>query len=485
MTIQVIFCRHAAPDTTLAEVAGGSAHVLDDLCTNPESVGKLLGDRPAVIVGCGRGPSADRLHTILSRVKMDLLSVRRVQVDRQISPSSMRALIASLKARLSASISPVPMRWTADRSRGMSRRQLLHLEPPDQVVVPGVQAESCHAPSGCRACVTVCPVDALSIVGGLPEIDLSACLVCGLCVTVCPTGAMIDPSAHPGQIEHQVLAGLSGAEPDQETIGIVFDCRHQTRVASDGWIPVDVSATAGVSVGWMLAPLMMGAAGVAVPRCDACPSDGEAAARVELCRRLLEACGLPVDAVRRETGRLGDMFPVRARLDDPFGPAGTSEILRRLLETASGEVSLDHAASPVGVIEIGDACVGSLMCVTTCPTQALTMGFEEHAIVVEWTGGLCTACGQCLVVCPEIERGSITLTKRIDREALSTQGHGLRRHESVRCRECGRDIMPADLLDRVGALLKDGGTVADELRTCPGCMESALLEQSRQIFNRS
>lgn len=482
----MFFCRHIlAAEAVLAEIADGSAHVVGDLCIDPEPIGHLLANRRGVIVGCERGPSIGQIRHVLAKAKLDLLAVEQVQIDRRTTPTAIRPLIDSLRARLADDRPPVAARWIADRSRGVSRRQLLRIAPTEQVVVPDVQADKCHASSGCRACVTACPFDAISVGGGLPEIDLEACIPCGLCVTTCPTGAMVDPSGHPVQIEHQVTAGLTGAPTDHDAMGVVFNCRHQPRIVSDGWIPVDVSATAGVSVRWMLAPLMMGASGVTVPRCAACHSDPVADARVDLCRRLLGACGLPADAVTREPGRSGDPFPVRARLDDPFGPTGASRMLSILLEAATGTVSLDHAASPVGVIEIGEACVGSLMCVTTCPTQALGMRIEDHAIVVEWTGGRCTACGQCLVVCPEIDRGSIRLTGRIDLAALSPQTYGLKRHQSVRCRECGGDIMPADLLDRVGALMQETGAPPEELRTCPGCMESALLEESRRIFNRS
>ncbi len=482
--IPVIFCRHSA-ETALAEIDDGSVHVVADLCIDPEPIGRLLANRRGVIVGCERGPSISQVRHVLSKARLGLAAVEQVQIDRRTAPTAIRRLIASLRARLADDRPPVATRWIADRSRGVSRRQLLRIAATEQVVVPDVQPDKCHASSGCRACVTACPFDAISVGGGLPEIDLDACIPCGLCVTTCPTGAMVDPSSHPARIERQVTAGLTGASTDHEAMGIVFNCRHQPRIVSDGWIPVDVSATAGVGVGWMLAPLMMGASGVAVPRCAACHSDSVAEGRVDLCRRLLEACGLPVDAVTREPVRPGDSFPVRARLDDPFGPAGVSRTLTILLDAATGTVSLDHATSPVGVIEIGEACVGSLMCVAICPTQALGMRIEDHAIVVEWTGGRCTACGQCLVVCPEIDRGSIRLTGRIDLAALSPQTHGLKRHQSVRCRECGGDIMPADLLDRVGALMQETGAPPEDLRTCPGCMESALLEESRRIFNRS
>ena len=295
---------------------------------------------------------------------------------------------------------------------------------------------------------------------------------------------MVDPSVSAVQVHGAATAAVSAVERGDDPVGIVFNCRHQFGSMSDGWIPINVTATGTVDVGWMLAPLLMGAASVSIPRCDMCHSDRDATARVEFCQHLLEACGYPKDAVRRDCGGLPPAFPVRTELKDPFDAAGIVETLTALLKSADDDVVVDHPASPVGIIELGEACVGSLSCITACPTQALTLAFEDHSVVVEWTGALCAACGQCLVVCPEVERGAITLRPRVDAIALSDEAKMMKRHPSVRCRVCGGDIVASELLDRVGVLLDDAEVFSEDFRTCPRCMESALLEVSRELFNR-
>ncbi len=42
----------------------------------------------------------------------------------------------------------------------------------------------------CRACVEICPVEAVSVSRGKVEIDHHACTHCGACITVCPTQAL-------------------------------------------------------------------------------------------------------------------------------------------------------------------------------------------------------------------------------------------------------------------------------------------------------
>ncbi len=48
---------------------------------------------------------------------------------------------------------------------------------------------------GCRRCVKICPVEAISMQGHLAVIDYSVCIDCGLCATVCPRKVILDPKA--------------------------------------------------------------------------------------------------------------------------------------------------------------------------------------------------------------------------------------------------------------------------------------------------
>ncbi len=54
--------------------------------------------------------------------------------------------------------------------------------------LPLVDASKC--PSGCQDCVEACPVDAITIKGTGPHIDLGRCLFCTDCMDACPQGAI-------------------------------------------------------------------------------------------------------------------------------------------------------------------------------------------------------------------------------------------------------------------------------------------------------
>ncbi|MDQ1238567.1 MAG: hypothetical protein QG577_752, partial [Thermodesulfobacteriota bacterium] len=45
--------------------------------------------------------------------------------------------------------------------------------------------------SGCGECSTICPVQAVQMVAGVPTIDRDWCIGCGVCATVCPTDAVV------------------------------------------------------------------------------------------------------------------------------------------------------------------------------------------------------------------------------------------------------------------------------------------------------
>lgn len=43
---------------------------------------------------------------------------------------------------------------------------------------------------GCGACVGICPVGAISMVGGKAFIDYDLCIGCKLCENICPVSAI-------------------------------------------------------------------------------------------------------------------------------------------------------------------------------------------------------------------------------------------------------------------------------------------------------
>ena len=65
--------------------------------------------------------------------------------------------------------------------------------------------------SSCRACVKVCPVNAIEIEDGGIDI-LDSCRKCGLCAPVCPTEAIYSPQKRPKRIYDAVAAAATAYE---------------------------------------------------------------------------------------------------------------------------------------------------------------------------------------------------------------------------------------------------------------------------------
>ncbi len=63
--------------------------------------------------------------------------------------------------------------------------------------------------SGCDACVSVCPTDAINVLnidGGTVTLDLGACIGCGLCVDICPSGTIVNnPSTRTATLTREAL----------------------------------------------------------------------------------------------------------------------------------------------------------------------------------------------------------------------------------------------------------------------------------------
>jgi formate hydrogenlyase subunit 6/NADH:ubiquinone oxidoreductase subunit I len=115
------------------------------------------------------------------------------------------------------------------------------------------------------------------------------------------------------------------------------------------------------------------------------------------------------------------------------------------------------------------------MCVQRCPTGALAGGYStEGHLAISFDPVDCTACDQCVEVCPEVERGAIAVDHRVDFAALAAGRMELNRSATHTCERCGQPVAPTAMMDRISDILGDDPALMGHLtRRCLACRGSS------------
>jgi ferredoxin len=218
------------------------------------------------------------------------------------------------------------------------------------------------------------------------------------------------------QVEAQ-LAELVPGVP-----GVVLGAAEEA--VPEGWALVETPSPELVTPGWVLSVRACGAA-VRGP-----------ASVIDFCDRLPADVGAP-STVRE--------------------PRATVEAL----SSVTGDVLLEHPASPLGLLELDNAlCTVCGACAIACPTRALT--FDDTTLRLDPTA--CTACGLCVGVCPE---AALTVRRGIDTARLRAGVVDLVHTEVEVCSRCGADLPPLPMRQRLRTLLPQLAEAPDDL--CTGC----------------
>lgn len=312
----------------------------------------------------------------------------------------------------------------------------------------------------CGLCAAACPVDALALVDGTPELR-GNCLGCGLCSAACPTSALqTDGFTAPPDIP----AGTSA---------IQVDC-WRVPIAETGRGAIRVPCLGGIATGWLLdvfdrggeRPIKLLDHG----GCSTCPAGaGLAAARAAVAevRTLLGECGvppvslprvvsrpahfslapaIPSAADARALGRRGffrDLAGEAARTLGDTDAAPAAPMLRHMvapvermrLVTALARIAARHGrevpsrALPQATL---GACAAHGVCAGVCPTGALQRSGDGGEL--RFLPALCIGCGGCTRACPERSIRVAPSGGRITAEVLA-------RWAERECEACGRSFV--------------------------------------------
>ncbi len=473
MTTIVICADHGARRVA---VPGTTVLSAPKLCWHPGQLAGLVPpEETSLVLALHGGDSATgRVQAAVRRIGFDPLGVGVVDLERIGDSRSLSIALAALSARIGAFPGSRPEQVKlVRRPTRTTRRSLLSLGPPAYTGAPAIDESRCVAHDGCRACVSACPADALTWGGGVVAYDKTACVACGICVTTCPTGAVVNPVVTPAAVEAEVRAAISASS---EPIGIRYVCAGGPSPFVPGWHRVEVPCTGMIPVGWLLAPLALGAGSVTAAICRESECERGLSARTE---STLADASTVLDAIGIGAARVEGDAPVPRPLAAPSAPSGlfdagsTQRSIVALHEGfAPGPGFVALAAADTGSIEIDVAtCTACEMCATVCPTDALRSANVADEVRIDFDPRSCVACGQCVTVCPEIDRGAIRLDRGFDVDEWRLGRREVRRERTARCELCGKPVAPAAMLARISAVLGDehSGTLALIGRRCIDC----------------
>ena len=372
----------------------------------------------------------------------------------------------------------------------------------------------------CGRCIPACPYDAIHRDTDNPlriRVDHMTCEGCGACASACPTSALRFNEPAPEELYARLEAMLAPVGTDRGAPApvIVFHCEQQG-LALLRWaaaeraaypakvLPVQVPCLRYVSEAAMLGAVRLGAAGVGLLGCEACPN-GERSLlleKLDLAQQVLDAFGLgsgrlrllTVDDTTRQEGLQALRTFADTLSEEPPVPAdgrrhhatGNREVLADTIEAFIAATGKEVGGlglgpeQPFALAEVNDrGCTLCRACATVCPTHAFA--FDVDAQMLRFKHISCVNCGLCAQVCPE---KVITLRRELYLERAGLDYVTVAQDEMVHCARCDKPFINRRALETIQARLRSAADVLDLsgerehlITLCPDCRAVAALAE--------
>jgi ferredoxin len=354
---------------------------------------------------------------------------------------------------------------------GVIERAAESVAPPPVRVVVALCPSQRSVKSGCRQCVTRCPVDAIEFREQRFDVK-EICSGCGVCYAACPTGAV---ELRQRDDRTLALALRVAVEADPGKVARIT-CEKDSTLPGGALV---LPCLGRLTENLVVAALAEGASRVEVkvPECEGCPMARGMEGfeqTVELARALCRLIGRPDSLVvvdqfegavpgapaappesaysRREFFRafrrqaavaVADALPAAPQAPTPVSAWGAAQNPRRshLLELlarfpTTGPTLVAANGFPFATLQVNDNCVGCNVCEALCPTGALTRNETAESFALRFDPGKCVNCQVCAKAC---YTRAIRLQVAVDLKSVLHGGETeVIRFQKRRCEICGQ-----------------------------------------------
>jgi ferredoxin len=293
--------------------------------------------------------------------------------------------------------------------------QLLKVIDPAPILV---DHQAClharHQRSACRACLQICPHQALSAEGRRVEADSTLCVRCGLCAGACPTAAITIR----GLKEETVLAAAEvrcseagGSGPYLPCLGwltpdhlVAMGLRHGkvSLVCGDceacRWTKGGAMAAAAVELANEAFMALGHEAAVTLGRPTAAGSEGASTQRSVSRRELLALWTTEGTQIAKQLLPEAGVNPARLPSRVPLRRADW--VKRSEPARAKADAHMPAGARGWKARSVRDNCNACGVCAAFCPTGALAETRTETGWVLTHQPAACVGCGACTELCP-------------------------------------------------------------------------------------
>ncbi|MBI4686717.1 MAG: 4Fe-4S dicluster domain-containing protein [Nitrospirae bacterium] len=355
--------------------------------------------------------------------------------------------------------------------------------------------------SDCRACVDLCPMDAIELSDKGAEIA-GGCNNCGVCISVCPNSVF----SFKERDDKNILRELEAKINSQKLKILRISCER-----GDSSADLIVPCLGRLTENLLLEPVRLGVEKIEIlqPPSKKCPNNKvlpHINRIIERTIHLYSMLGLKIKGIfiyrfdaymegdieqqhkaedSRHLSRRGFLGIIKqktlnaAAASIPDAKDKKEEIFRDIIQSRpenykrmlllkavrdigsnaeSREAEVSSKDAMLAELEINNKCTGCGVCATLCPTGAITQKSTENRFYLYFTPALCTNCDVCVKTCmPQ----AISIKDKVSLNMLSEQ-----RETSIF--EAGKKTCIVCRLDFIGS--NEG--------VCPLCMERHQKQMS-------